>query len=611
MAEEVRDPGPLAEGSIWGLYEASDPIRWSLLAPNGGDVMIVQIPTPIAEEAGVYGAFVVVQRCLMSDGSLLVRAKSLGASHPDVTTKLSQLFNRRVGHIHCCASLLDCHATEDVAFHTRVVELQHGDQLEAPYVNSNGRKLLKQGVAKFWGSGRRPDPGDEAEGWVKLGEMAPPRGARAVCSLSGKGVGDKRPRPAADPPEPGGNAGLRERLTRLKEKEAAKKSRKENAGGTETTPQTGIFGGGGSQVPAGPQGPGPAKLGTGTHMHQLSPELQAMLKTSQAPNPAASAAPRGGISSGLSLSKVTGSVNGQLAMRAAAQAQEGGDGGGLNPSGGFPWGPPQKKKKKKKKKKKGKKKKKKRAKRPGGGGGPPSGSSSNSSSSSGASSSASESSKISSASEYLPPLKRRSERKPGSIMRLLLEQIEEQLAAVQGGGHENASLLTGTKVISYYHLLVRGNGVNSSSRDGREMYLIAMLLDMLRVGSLDRLGDGLSARFLALQQAQIDGHWGAARHFEIFTPDISTAAGPALTLEARRHARMMEKAKGQEYSKGRGSYGQGSWSSSKGSWNSSGGENASEAWKSKGKKGKGNKGKGNAWGKTQPGPEKGKEEETK
>ena len=149
------------------------------------------------------------------------------------------------------------------------------------------------------------------------------------------------------------------------------------------------------------------------------------------------------------------------------------------------------------------------------------------------------------------------------------------------------------------------------------MFLIATLLDLLRVGQLDKIGDGLSARFLALQQASIDGHWGAARHFELFTPDISTAAGPALTLEARRHAKMMDKARGYESSKGRGDYGQGGWNRGKGGWSGSGGESNAEVWNGKGKKGKNGKGKGNGWNKGKPGrggsapenpPEKNKEE---
>ena len=55
-----------------------------------------------------------------------------------------------------------------------------------------------------------------------------------------------------------------------------------------------------------------------------------------------------------------------------------------------------------------------------------------------------------------------------------------------------------------------------SSRDGRELYLLAVTLDMLRMGQLDRVADALASRFLAIQQAVLDGHWGAARYLEIY-----------------------------------------------------------------------------------------------
>ena len=593
---EVTSEAP-GGSSVWGLYEATDPARWSHLAPSAGDVVIVRIPAPISEEEGVYGAFVVVQRILMSDGSLLLRAKSLGATNSAVTTKLSGLFNRRVGHIHCCFGLGECKVEDEVTFHVQTVELQPGSQMELPYVGLAGKRLLRQVRSQVLvePDDYEAEPFDEEEDLEKEAERmreAAPLNLRG--EKLGKGVGDKRAAPSAEVPGEGGRRDLRARLSSLKEKEAEKKRKKEEKE-LRTEESRPLF-----QFPPSPPtnaaGMQQGGLQSGTAMHQLSPELMAMLRTAN--QSGATGVPKGTTSAGLSLSKVNSSVNGQLALRAAAQAQEGGDGGGQPPGGLGPWMQQPKQKKRKKKKKRGKKKKKKHKKNRGGGG-PPSGGSSSSSSSSSESSNGSGDSAISSASEYLPPLRRRSERKPGCIMKLLLEQIEEQLAAVQGGGHDNGSLLTGTKVVSYYHLLVRGNGVNSSSRDGRELYLIAVLLDLLRVGSLDRLGDGLSARFLALQQAQIDGHWNAARHFEIFTADISTAAGPALTLEARRHARMMEKARGMEAQRGRGDYGQRPWNQRKGNWNNNASEHTGEVWKGKGKKGKPGKGKGNAWQKSQ------------
>ena len=56
----------------------------------------------------------------------------------------SPLDYRRTGHIHCCASTLDCNASDDIIFHTRVVEMQPGDAMEVPYVGNTGKRLLKQ-----------------------------------------------------------------------------------------------------------------------------------------------------------------------------------------------------------------------------------------------------------------------------------------------------------------------------------------------------------------------------------------------------------------------------------------------------------------------------------
>ena len=137
---------------------------------------------------------------------------------------------------------------------------------------------------------------------------------------------------------------------------------------------------------------------------------------------------------------------------------------------------------------------------------------------------------------------------------------------------------------------------------------------MLRLGMLDRVGDGLAARFSSIQQAVLDGHWGAARYLEIHTPEMSTAAGAAMTLAARRHARVIEKARGNESWKGKGSGSGSSWGGrGRGDWTW---RSPEEGERGKGKKGKAGKGKNGTWtGKTQQSwgkpakKEKGKKEE--
>ena len=292
----------------------------------------------------------------------------------------------------------------------------------------------------------------------------------------------------------------------------------------------------------------------------------------------------------------SGSVGSQLVMRAAANLPGAGGGGGLPPGGGLLSGlRGGGKKKKKKKKKKDKKKKKRKHGSAFPGGGSSGGGGSGGSSSSSSTSSESSGSSSSDASADLPPLRRKAERKPGSVLKLLLQQVESQLSELQGADGHDAALLGGTKILTYFHLLVKGNnGVQIGSRDGRELYLISVLLDLLRSGQLERLADGLSARFLALQTACMDGNWVAARHLEIFTPDQSTPGGPGVTLAARKHAKVLEKVKGHDSRSEQ--YRGGGWNRNAAwQWPRQEENNPSEGGKGKFKKGKGAKGKGGAW----------------
>lgn len=103
----------------------------------------------------------------------------------------------------------------------------------------------------------------------------------------------------------------------------------------------------------------------------------------------------------------------------------------------------------------------------------------------------------------MPPLRRKSERRPGAVLELLIHQIETQLSELQGAEEHAGALVGGTKVVSYYHLLLKSNGLVPASKNGRELFLLANLIDLLRTGSLALLGDGLAARFLAIQQRDI------------------------------------------------------------------------------------------------------------
>ena len=124
--------------------------------------------------------------------------------------------------------------------------------------------------------------------------------------------------------------------------------------------------------------------------------------------------------------------------------------------------------------------------------------------------------------------------------------------------------------------------MNQQTRDGREMFLIANCVDLLRVGRLGRLGDALAARWFALEQAQLDQNWSAAKHLELYSPEHLTAAGPAITLAARKYSKLMDKVAAADDHKPR-PWGKGRLGKSACGWPQAG------PWQEKGGKGKGGK----------------------
>ncbi|CAK9104456.1 unnamed protein product [Durusdinium trenchii] len=152
--------------------------------------------------------------------------------------------------------------------------------------------------------------------------------------------------------------------------------------------------------------------------------------------------------------------------------------------------------------------------------------------------------------DLLPPLKKRSERMEGSALSLLIERIEARLNELSGAGERAFS---------------------QQSRDGRETYLLANVIDLLRVGRLAKLGDALAARWLAIEQASLDQQWSAARHLELYSPDQTSAAGPAITLAARKFSKTMERVTQPDEARGRvrkdkGGKGDGGWQDTEPWW---------------------------------------------
>lgn len=240
---------------------------------------------------------------------------------------------------------------------------------------------------------------------------------------------------------------------------------------------------------------------------------------------------------------------------------------------------------KKEKKEKRKKKKKKKRDPSGSSGGSSSYSSSRDShkrsSSRGGSSESSDSS-------LLAPLQRKSKQNPGGVLKMLLKHarmLMDQDTAVDVG--EEDGLGGGVRMTSYFSLMLRPYHP-TSSRDTKELYLLATTIDQLRMGKLGALGDALASRFIAIQTAMSEGTWRSAQYLEMHPLDSGTPAPVPLLLEARKHAKLVDKSQRQEDYRG----GRGNWrTDDRNKWQQ-------DDW-NKGKGGKGKKGKGKGRGRNQ------------
>jgi hypothetical protein len=200
-------------------------------------------------------------------------------------------------------------------------------------------------------------------------------------------------------------------------------------------------------------------------------------------------------------------------------------------------------------------------------------------------------------------LKRRSKEKPGSVLALLVEHARQQLdqtskVTLSPASKENLTL--GVKLSSYFAIVLRPQ-LGRMSAAVRELHMLANGMDMLRQGDLDILGDLLASRFMSIHQSIIDGGWATARHLELLPLEDNSAAGNAVVLEARKHAKMAARLANQDL-----------WTGG-GGGKAKGGRGRTQSWgdsywqtsdSSKGKGKKGGKGKGknkNTWGGNQGG----------
>lgn len=216
--------------------------------------------------------------------------------------------------------------------------------------------------------------------------------------------------------------------------------------------------------------------------------------------------------------------------------------------------------------------------------------------------------------ELEAPMQKKSRDNPGSVLRLLVDHIRQQMdqTALLECGSESGSLTSGIKVMSHFNLFVKPSYPHHL-RELRELHHLSISIDQLRSGDVASLGDTLAARYMAIHQSLVDASWSTARHMELHPMEDSSAAGHATVLATRKHARLVSKAVGAlPLSGASGIAGKGRAGRGKGEW--SYGDNRDEGkgnakGRGKGKKGKGKWGgnQGVSWEKTQRDWEKNKD----
>ena len=189
------------------------------------------------------------------------------------------------------------------------------------------------------------------------------------------------------------------------------------------------------------------------------------------------------------------------------------------------------------------------------------------------------------------PMKKRSRDRPGSVLAMLTEHIRTVMeqSATADIPQDDVGVTTGIKVASYFLMHIKPH-YHQYQRELREMHSLSATLDLLRLGDVARVGDSLSARFMALHQSMIDQSWSTARHMELHNMDETSAASAGMILASRKHSRLVDKVHGK------------GWNSSY--WGGKGKGRGKTDWKGqqedyKGEKGKGKKGKKGHYGKWQ------------
>ena len=602
-------------------FHVGEPVGWAALALRPGMVIEVLLEDDISlGKEDLWAGFLVVESSIELAG-LSVLAKSLGCSDGNVAKTLSSWFNRRAGYLHLCAAG-DCQE-DDYQMHVKRLRVFSAEGFKRSYMTTASMKQLRKWLEELDVGAEKEGPEADAAEEESLGDAGVPAGHSRRGALRVP-VREKE----KDREERAAKEGALLGADRVKLRERLEKARDRMVGAA------GLRGAGGSaghpieldQVVDVSSSPGYSpseapevktekpKRRKAEEKDKATPGQQGALAIMGAGlrQAALVAAPPGKIKPGKARKKkktekrtaeedtnasTTGSLQKQLLARAAEAAQERKDRrhehkGSKDPGRQLATILTKvigKKSKKESRKKRKRKRKRKEGGDPGGGSNGSSGDSATSSSGRDyGDGSEDEDSSSSGSGKMEPPLKKKAMKRPGSVLKMLVEHAKEKLdqsSKVAIARREGDDPTQGVRLTSYYSIVVKGQ-LTAGCPQLRELHFLAHSLDLLRSGELDSLGDLLASRFVSLHQAGLDGHWGAARHLEVLPFEDSSAAGPAIVLRARKHAKLAAQVAGAEPGywrgggKGRGK-GQQQWEDS---WNQNN--------RAKGKKGDKGKGKG-------------------
>ena len=527
MATSPEGEGAAPDGgSLEGSFEVSlGDGNWEAVEVSRGSIISVDLSgTSESFPPGLHALFVVLQVSVSVDRTMIAEVRSLGTGSKEMDGNFSSRLNRRGGRLHFCASKPCTEAEVENVLHITKVRVWTVSWEICPVLTAIQRRAVKKFLAV---SG--PEEEEEPEEGSKDREMDPtvkPKGSRAPARVPGRSKGFvplKRPS--------GAFRGSR-KASGDPEKEKKKKERKKEPGKEELTESsrkrleaslaalkakmTGMPGRSAAK-PAEPIEDGssesavpvdsasdPEELRTGTSLRGKGAEEPRKKKDRK------------------KVKEADGAVKRTAAMR-ALEASSGGIARGTQSqlvqqalviSSG------EKKEKKsrsekvslalariltktlrskkdqKEKDKKDKKKRAKKKKRQGHGSDPSSSDGETESSSRSYSKSLDDGKDRSTDSEdeLEAPLKKKAKSKPGSVLAMLVDHAKEQLdqSSMVGIPEAESSRVTeGVKLTSYFQILLKAKLAGAMPQQ-REMYHLAVCMDLLRQGRLSAVGDAYS-----------------------------------------------------------------------------------------------------------------------